>query len=46
MIKNEKLELLQEVIDFLVANEQYGDNWEDHITLLIKIKLEIYDQAK
>tara|TARA_R100001460_G_scaffold78214_4_gene119190 strand:+ start:83 stop:220 length:138 start_codon:yes stop_codon:yes gene_type:complete len=37
METNEKLELLQEIIDFLVANEQYGDNWEEHITLLIKI---------
>jgi hypothetical protein len=27
-------ELIQEVIQFLIDNEQYGDNWEEHIDVL------------
>jgi len=26
--------LIAEVISFLMDNEQYGDNWEEHIKLL------------
>jgi len=29
---------LQEVIQFLIDNEQYGDDWKKHIDLLQKIK--------
>jgi hypothetical protein len=28
---------LQEVIQFLIDNEQYGDDWKKHINLLQKI---------
>ena len=28
---------LQEVIQFLIDNEQYGDDWKKHIDLLQKI---------
>ena len=40
---------LQEVIQFLIDNEQYGDDWKKHIDLLQKIKdkikIEKNDQA-
>ncbi len=26
--------LIQEVIDFLIGNEQYGDDWKEHIDAL------------
>ena len=30
-------ELIQEVIDLLIANEQYGDHWKEHIDALNKL---------
>ena len=30
--------LVEEVIIFLIDNEQYGDNWEEHIEVLTKYK--------
>ena len=32
-----KNELLNEVISFLMDNEQYGDDWGEHIELLNKL---------
>ena len=29
--------LIQEVIDFLIGNEQYGDDWKEHIDALNKL---------
>ncbi len=29
-----KIEKIQEVIDFLIDNEQYGDDWKEHIDIL------------
>ena len=29
--------LIQEVIDFLIDNEQYGDDWEEHIDAINKL---------
>mgnify|MGYP003656028004 CR=1 FL=1 len=29
--------LIQEVIDFLIDNEQYGDDWEKHIDAINKL---------
>jgi len=29
--------LIQEVIDFLIGNEQYGDDWKKHIDALIEL---------
>ncbi len=28
--------LIQEVIDFLIVNEQYGNDWKEHIDALIE----------
>jgi hypothetical protein len=36
-ISNEEKSIIQEVIDFLVDNEQYGDDWGDHIDVLTKL---------
>jgi hypothetical protein len=32
-------ELIQEVIQFLIDNEQYGDNWKEHIDVLNQLLL-------
>ena len=32
---------IQEVIEFLIENEQYGDNWKEHIDTLEKVRDEI-----
>jgi hypothetical protein len=32
-------ELIQEVIQFLIDNEQYGDDWEEHIAVLNQLLL-------
>ena len=33
-MKTIEIELLQEVITFLIDNEQYGDDWSQHIDAL------------
>ncbi len=37
---------IQEIIQFLIDNEQYGDNWNKHIDLLQKISTEIEEDEK
>ncbi len=34
--ENEKLKI-QQVIAFLIDNEQYGDDWKEHIDILQKV---------
>ena len=29
--------LIQEIIDFLIDNEQYGDDWKEHIDAINKL---------
>jgi len=36
-ISKEERSLIHEVINFLVENEQYGDDWGEHINTLQKI---------
>ena len=36
-ISKEERSLVHEVINFLVENEQYGDDWGEHINTLQKI---------
>ena len=28
---------IEQVIDFLIENEQYGDDWKEHIDILIEL---------
>jgi len=35
-LENEKLKI-QQVIAFLIDNEQYGDDWKEHIDILQKV---------
>lgn len=35
---------IQEVIQFLIDNEQYGDDWKKHINTLQKVRDEIEDE--
>lgn len=37
MTASEKLDALRSVRDFLIANEQYGDDWNDEIRALDEI---------
>ena len=37
---------IQEVIQFLIDNEQYGDNWKEHITTLQKVRDEIEEDEE
>ena len=37
---------IQEIIQFLIDNEQYGDNWKKHIDLLQKVCDEIKEDEK
>ncbi len=37
---------IQEVIQFLIDNEQYGDNWKEHIDILQKVYDEIEDESE
>ncbi len=39
-LENEKLKI-QQVIAFLIDNEQYGDDWKEHIDILQKVCDEI-----
>ena len=39
-LENEKLKI-QQVIAFLMDNEQYGDDWKEHIDILQKVCNEI-----
>ena len=41
MSKKDKVKI-EEVINFLTENEQYGDNWEEHIKVLDNL-LEVWD---
>lgn len=36
--------LIQEVIDFLIDNEQYGDDWKEHIDVLLKLQNQNKDE--
>lgn len=42
-LENEKLKI-QQVIAFLIDNEQYGDDWKEHIDILQKVCDEIEDE--
>tara|TARA_R100000654_G_scaffold2251_4_gene8263 strand:+ start:3597 stop:3836 length:240 start_codon:yes stop_codon:yes gene_type:complete len=42
-LENEKLKI-QQVIAFLGENEQYGDDWQEHIDILQKVCDEIEDE--
>lgn len=42
-LENEKLKI-QQVIAFLIDNEQYGDDWKEHIDILQKVCNEIKDE--
>jgi len=42
-LENKKLKI-QEVIAFLIDNEQYGDDWKEHIDILQKVYDEIEDE--
>jgi len=41
--ENKKLKI-QQVIAFLIDNEQYGDDWKEHIDILQKVCDEIEDE--
>lgn len=38
-------ELIQEVINFLIDNEQYGDDWTKHIETLTKLRDQIKEDS-
>ncbi len=41
MSKQDKVKI-EEIVNFLTENEQYGDNWKEHIKVLENL-LEVWD---
>jgi len=41
---SKEIELIHEIIQFLIDNEQYGDDWSEHIDALHKLLNQIKDE--